>query len=109
MSRLPQVQRASSLVFRALSWAVFLIGLGLAAYAGVQWLQTAHWQPLTVDRALTGWSATHDWMAHPHSWYGLHEIIAWVLHVPLFVIVTLVGGAMIIICPASHEMERRRL
>jgi hypothetical protein len=83
----------------ALSLAVLLTGIGLAGYAGVRWLQTAHWQPLTVNGLLTGWPATRDWVAHPRAWLGLHRVIMWVRSVPVFVIVMLLGGALVVLSP----------
>jgi hypothetical protein len=85
---------------RTLSVAVFVSGIGLAAYAGIQWMQTAHWQPLTVNGLLASWPATRSWVAHPRSWLGLHQLIVPILRVPLFIIVTLSGGALLIVRPA---------
>jgi hypothetical protein len=99
-------QRWCAVLFRGLSFGVLLVGIGLIAYAGVQWLQTGRWHPLTVDGALASWSTTSNWVAHPHSWYGLHRIVVWVLRVPLFVIVTFLGCAMIIISPAGGTIGR---
>jgi hypothetical protein len=93
-------------LWRALSVAVFLLGLGFAAYAGVQWLETAHWQPLTIDGALASWPTTRDWIAHPHSWLGLHRIVVRMVHVPVFLVVTLLGGALLLI--GSPPTRRRR-
>ena len=83
----------------AFSLAVLLTGIGLAGYAGVRWLQTAHWQPLTVNGLLTAWPTTHDWVAHPRAWVGLHRVIMWVRNVPVFVIVTLLGGVLVAVSP----------
>jgi hypothetical protein len=96
MRRLQRARRLSA-VIRVLGLAVFLTGIGLAGYAGVQWLQTAHWQPLAVDGALASWPTTRAWIAHPHSWLGLHRVVVWVVRVPVFLIVTLLGAAMLII------------
>ena len=94
MKRFQRARRLSGVLIRAFSFAVFLAGIGLAVYAGVQWLQTAHWQPLTVDGALASWPATRDWIAHPRSWLGLHRVVDWVVRVPVFLIVMVLGAAM---------------
>ena len=92
----------------ALSLAVFLTGIGLAGYAGVQWLQTAHWQPLTVNGLLTGWPTTRDWVAHPRAWLGLHRVILWVRNVPVFVIVALLGGVLLVVSPPLTRSTGRQ-
>ena len=97
MKRMQRAKRWIAIAIRALSLAVFVIGIGLAAYAGVQWMQTAHWQPLTVEGALSSWPTTRTWVAHPRSWLGLHKVVARTLHVPVFVIVALVGGSVLFI------------
>jgi hypothetical protein len=91
--------RAGAVLWRAFSLAVFLSGMGLAAYAGVQWLQTAHWQPLTLNGVLTGWPATRDWVAHPRAWLGLHRVVTWLQRVPVFVIVMVLGGVLLAVSP----------
>ena len=92
----------------ALSLAVFLTGIGLAGYAGVQWLQTAHWQPLTVNGVLTGWPTTRDWVAHPRAWLGLRRVIMWVRNVPMFVIVTLLGVVLLVVSPPLTRPTTRQ-
>jgi hypothetical protein len=88
---------------------VFLLGVGFAAYAGIQWLQTARWQPLTLEAALASWPATRDWIAHPHSWLGLHRIVARLVRLPVFLVVTLVGGALLIIsAPLAPQRSTKR-
>jgi hypothetical protein len=77
--------------------AVVLVGIGFAVYAGVQWLQTARWQPLTVSGALASWPTTREWIAQPDSWLGLHRLVTWILRVPVFGIVTLVGVALVML------------
>jgi hypothetical protein len=96
---LHRARRLLSILLATFSLAVFLTGIGLAAYAGVQWLQTAHWQPLTINGLLTSWPMTRDWVAHPRAWLGLHRVIMWVGSVPAFVIVTLLGGVLLALSP----------
>jgi len=91
------VRRLFAIAFRAFSLFVFLTGIGFAAYAGVQWLQTAHWQPLTVNGALNSSPTSRDWVAHPRAWIGLHRVIMWVRNVPVYLIVTLVGAALLVV------------
>jgi hypothetical protein len=106
MTSLQHARRWSAILFRAFSLAVFLAGIGFAGHAGVQWLQTAHWQPLTINGTLASWPTTREWIAHPHSWLGLHRVVEWVLRVPLFLIVTLLGAALLIIsAPSSTGQE----
>jgi len=97
MRRLQYTRRLSSFALRAISLAVLVAGIGLTLYACVQWLQTAHWQPLTVNGALASWPTTREWVAHPRSWLGLHSVVVWVLRVPLFVIVTALGVALYLV------------
>jgi hypothetical protein len=78
----------------ALSLAILVAGIAFALYAGVQWLQTARWQPLTVSGALAAWPETREWIARPQNWLGLHRLVRWILRVPVFIIVTLVGLAL---------------
>jgi hypothetical protein len=98
MRKPQQARRLIATLSISFSLAVFLMGIGLAGYAGLQWLQTAHWQPVTVSGALASWPTTHDWVAHPRAWLGLHRVIMWVQSVPLFVIVTLLGGVLLALC-----------
>ena len=93
---LERARRWTAAGFRFLSVAVLLVGLGLVAYAGVQWLQTEHWHPLTVSGVLDTWPTTRAWVAHPQSWQGLHRIVRYVLRVPLYLIVTGLGLVMLI-------------
>ncbi len=88
------------MIVTAVGLAVFLTGIGLAAYAGVQWLQTARWEPLTINALLTSWPATRDWTAHPRAWLGLHRVVMWIRWVPVFVIVTLLGGVLLVLSPS---------
>ena len=97
MSTTRHTQPLSARLLRAFSLVVLLIGIGFAVWAGVQWLQTARWQPLTVNGALATWPTTREWIAHPRSWLGLHRVVAWFVRVPVFVIVTLLGGALLLI------------
>ena len=98
-------RRLFATLFGAFSLAVFAMGIGLAVYAGIQWLQTARWQPLTLSGLLTSWPGTREWIDHPRTWLGLHRIFMWVRGIPLFVIVTLVGGGLIV---ASPPLTRSR-
>jgi hypothetical protein len=97
MKGLQHVRRLSAILWRVFSVAVVSAGIGLAGYAGVQWLQTAHWQPLTISGALATWPTTRDWIAHPRSWVGLHRVVVWALRVPVYLIVTLLGVALLIV------------
>jgi hypothetical protein len=109
MNRLQHAKRLSAIVLRAFSIGVLLAGIAFAAYAGVQWLQTARWQPLTVNGALASWPVTREWIAHPQSWLGLHRVVIWFLRVPVFVVVTLLGLAMVFITnpPPVDTIENR--
>jgi hypothetical protein len=92
-----RLQRWSAVLARAVSLAVLLVGIGFAAYAGVQWLQTAHWQPLTVNGALASSPGTREWIGHPRSWLGLHRVVSWFLRVPIFLLVTALGIALVML------------
>ena len=91
---------------RAIGFAVFLAGAGLVVLAAVQWLQTAHWAPMTVNGLLDHWPSTRNWVAHPRSWQGLHRIVGWTLRIPVFLIVTLIGAAIFLV--ASPRSTRAR-
>ena len=97
------LKRAITRSLRALSLAVLVVGIGFATLACIQWLQTAHWQPLTVQGALAKWPTTREWTVHPRSWLGLHRIVAWTLRIPVFVVVTLVGVALVIFGAQTPE------
>jgi hypothetical protein len=90
-------RRLGIILFRTLSLAVFSCGVALAAWAGVQWLQTAHWQPLTINQALASWPTTRNWLNHPQTWLGLHRLVLKALRVPVFLPLTLVGTGLLII------------
>jgi hypothetical protein len=97
MKGLPIARRLAAILLRVFSLAVFSAGIGLAGYAGVQWLQTAHWQPLTINGILDIWPTTHSWIAHPHSWLGLNRVVVWTRRVPVFLIVAPLGAALLVI------------
>jgi hypothetical protein len=97
------VRRLFAIAFRAFSLSVLVAGIGFAAYAGVQWLQTAHWQPLTVNGALNSSPTTRDWVAHPRAWLGLHRVIMWIRNVPVYLIVTVVGAALLVVSSAPRS------
>jgi hypothetical protein len=103
------VRRLFAIAFRAFSLSVLLAGIGFAAYAGVQWLQTAHWQPLTINGVLASSPTTRDWAAHPRAWLGLHRVIMWVRNVPVYLIVTLVGAILLVVSspPAGPPRSSR--
>ena len=97
MRGLQHARRLSTILLRVFSLAVFSAGVGFAGYAGVQWLQTAHWQPLTINEALATWPTTRNWIAHPHSWLGLHRLVMWTLRAPVFLVVSMLGAGLLII------------
>jgi hypothetical protein len=96
MKGLKRIRRLSKIAWRAFGVIVLSAGLGLAAYAGVEWLQTARWQPLTINGALAASPTTRNWVDHPRSWVGLHRVVVPTLRVPVYLIVTLVGVALLI-------------
>jgi hypothetical protein len=97
-------------MLRVFSFAVLMTGVGFAAYDGVQWLQTAQWQPVTINGVLAGWPAARSWIAHPHAWLGLHRVVVWTLRLPVFLVVTLLGVALLImttpVTPPHLSSER---
>ena len=97
MKGLQHGRRLSAILWRVFSLAVVSAGIGLVVYAGVQWLQTAHWQPLTINGVLAASPTTREWIAHPRSWVGLHRVVVWVLRVPVYLIVTLLGVALLVV------------
>jgi hypothetical protein len=105
MKRLQHLQRLGGILWRVFGLVVLSAGLGLAGYAGVRWLQTAHWQPLTINGALAIWPTTRNWVAHPRSWVGLHRVVVWTLRVPVYLIVTLLGVALLIVSdPLTRQL-----
>ena len=93
-------RRVMKTLVRVAGLAVFLAGVGFVAYAGVQWLQTAQWHPLTVGGTLDSWLTTRNWIAHPQSWRGLHRIVVWAIRVPVYAI-GMVFGAVILLITAG--------
>jgi len=91
-----RARRWTATAFRYISLAVSVVGFGLLAYAGVQWLQSAHWHPLTVAGALDFWPTTRAWVAHPQAWHGLHRVVSYLLRVPLYIIVAGFGVVMLV-------------
>ncbi len=100
------LRRALALAWRGFSVFVVVVGVGFAGYACVQWLETARWQPLTVNRALSSWPATREWAAHPHAWLGLHRIVMWVRSVPIFLLTTAIGVVFILLGAPSPRARR---
>jgi hypothetical protein len=85
------VRRFGLIVWRTFALMVLVVGLAFTALAAIGWLQTAHWKPLTVGEALSTLPAVREWLAHPRSWIGLHRIVSWLLRVPLFLLLTVIG------------------
>src|SRR4029079_11239469 len=105
MKGLRHLQRVGAILWRIFGLVVLSAGVGLAAYAGVKWLQTAHWQPLTINGALASWPATRNWVAHPRSWVGLHRVVVWTLRVPVYLIVSVLGVALLIVSdPLTRQL-----
>jgi hypothetical protein len=73
---------------------VLLGGLAFTLIAAVGWLQTAHWKPLTVGEGLSSVPAFREWMVHPRSWLGLHRIVSWIVRVPLFLLLIVIGAGL---------------
>ena len=107
MNRLHQARRLSAVLLRGCSLAWFAAGILFALYACVQWLQTAHWQPLTVNGALDAWPTTREWIAHPRSWLGLHRVVTWTLRIPIFLLAALVGIVLLVISDSLAEPRLR--
>jgi hypothetical protein len=85
------VRRFGLIVWRTFALFVLLVGLAFTLIAAVGWLQTAHWKPLTVGEALSSTPALREWIAHPRSWIGLHRIVSWIVRVPIFLLLTVMG------------------
>jgi hypothetical protein len=65
--------------------AALLAGTGTLVFQIVGWLETGHWPIVNLDTAM-------GWLRHIGSdWVGLQKIWDWVLALPLFVVLYVVG------------------
>ncbi|MFQ5443194.1 MAG: hypothetical protein ACE5EK_01135 [Nitrospinales bacterium] len=76
---------------------IFLLGFALIGYQVFLWLKNGMWTefPILVifDYLFQG-TALHDWLQNPGSWFGLHQVIEWMLeNIPLS-LTLIVDGAL---------------
>ncbi len=76
---------------------IFLLGFALIGYQTLLWLKNGMWTefPILVifDYVFQG-TALHDWLQNPGSWFGLHQVIEWMLeNIPLS-LTLIVDGAL---------------
>ncbi|MBI5426714.1 MAG: hypothetical protein HZA02_00370 [Nitrospinae bacterium] len=91
-----------------LSGLVFLSGIGVTVYQAVLWLRDGVWSQLPLlalfDYFFEG-SALQAWLQKPESWYGLHEIVSWLLeNVPLSLACVAAGGLAIFLVTSVMAM-----
>ena len=87
-----------SVLLVAIGLAVFVAGVGVGCYNGFQWLQTGQSHQLVLKDVI-GQSLPSQvvgWIAHPGSWFGLHAIVLWLIHVPLFACLLFLGFIILI-------------
>jgi len=84
---------------------ILVTGLLFTVLAAIGWLQTAHWKPITVAEALASWFGLREWIAHPRTWLGLHRIVSWILRVPVFLLLTILGVGLAAISAPRKPRE----
>ena len=99
------MRRFGLIVWRTFALLVLLAGFGFTVTAAIGWLQTAHWNPLTVGEGLSSLPTVREWIAHPKSWIGLHRIVSWVLRVPVYLLITLVGVALTVMSAPEQPKQ----
>lgn len=94
-------------LFGSLATLVFLSGFALIGYQTLLWLFEGVWTefPLVVIfNFLFENTALHSWVTNPESWYGLQQVVAWVLEntplsaaliVPGFIFSSALAGIMV--------------
>ncbi|MFQ5671592.1 MAG: hypothetical protein ACE5G9_00725 [Nitrospinales bacterium] len=79
---------------------VFFSGFFLLGYQGFLWLQSGTWTefPLIVAfNYLFQGTALQAWLSDPDSWYGLHQIVVWILeNMPLSLTLIMEGALMVL-------------
>jgi hypothetical protein len=92
-------------VWRTGALLILITGLAFAALAAIGWLQTAQWKPATVGEVLSGWFGLREWIARPRAWLGLHRIVSWIVRVPVFLLLTILGVALAAISAPKKPRE----
>lgn len=84
---------------RAAGIVILLAGIGWGCYTTFLWLQTGEWQALLLEPLVVRWApaAMRDWIGHPHSWYGLHVILVWLIRIPLLAFMALLGFLIVLV------------
>lgn len=76
---------------------IFLLGFALIGYQILIWLKNGVWTefPIMVifDYVFQG-TALHDWLQNPGSWFGLHQVIEWLLENTPLALALIVDGAL---------------
>jgi hypothetical protein len=82
---------------------MFLIGVAMGCYAGWQWLQTGSTNAMEIIDALGAQlpDGAQTWLTRPRSWFGLHRLAVWVLHIPVFASVAFAGFLILLTSTAS--------
>ncbi len=87
-----------TLALLLVSGLVFVSGIGIVGYQSFMWLKDGLWTALplmALFEFLFENTALYQWMSHPGSWLGLHELIEWnLMHVPLS-LVLIVDGVVV--------------
>ena len=99
------MRRIVGIVWRTFALLVLLVGLGFTVAAVIGWLQTAHWKPLTIGEGLSSVPALREWIAHPRSWIGLHRIVSWIVRVPLFLLLTVIGAGLAVMSAPKEPKQ----
>jgi hypothetical protein len=99
------VRRFALIIWRTFALLILIGGLAFTLIAAVGWLQTAHWTPMTVGEGLSRVPALREWVIHPRSWLGLHRIISWLLRVPLFLLLSVIGAGLAIMSAPEQPKQ----
>lgn len=94
-----------SRILRLCGTALFLTGVAVGCYSGLQWLQTGRADPTLIQDVVTSRlpDGVQGWIAGPRSWYGLHRLALWVLRIPLFASVAFTGFLILLAGTASRR------
>ncbi len=73
--------------------------LTVLGYQVVIWLYRGTWPPLSPLILQQKWLPEllkGSWFTDPHSWYGLHKLVMWLMDIPLSFILFLIGCLLMV-------------
>ena len=90
---------------RVVGVLLFIGGIAAGCYEGFKWLRTGRSTPVLLENVVVGPlpASMEGWIRQPDSWIGLHRIAVWVLDIPVWAVVIMVGFLVLLAAGAPRR------